>query len=236
MAGDDSTPPKQRKKYTRIRDCCDCGVREEVRKDNTSPRCRSCAARMNGRKGVATIMARARRGTCPRCGGVFMGRGRYCSADCWRAEQADARLKLECVECGASFEKPPSITKTNASGRFCSRQCYHNFLCRTDRVAGRGSRWRSIRRDILRRAPFCAVCGTTKRLQVHHIIPFRLTQDNDAANLIPLCVKHHRWVESIFVETERHGLPPEAALVWQGMLRERQLATAAKLKEVMRAD
>lgn len=68
------------------------------------------------------------------------------------------------------------------------------------------------------------------------MVPYRLTQDNDQSNLTPLCRKHHRWVETIFVETEQEGVPENAKLLWWSMLKERQMATAAKIKEVARAD
>ena len=37
-------------------------------------------------------------------------------------------------------------------------------------------------------------------LNIHHIIPYRLTQDNSLENLIPLCRKHHKIVESYFTK------------------------------------
>lgn len=83
-------------------------------------------------------------------------------------------------------------------------------------------------------APFCAICGTFKSIQVHHAVPFRLTHDNSQSNLVPLCVKHHRWIETLFVETERVGVPAEAGAVWMSMLRERQMAVAAKIREIAR--
>jgi len=79
------------------------------------------------------------------------------------------------------------------------------------------------------------MCGTRHNLQVHHIIPFRLTQDNSQDNLVPLCVTHHRMVETALVSTEQFGFDDVARLAWIGMLRERQMATAAKLKEVASA-
>jgi hypothetical protein len=82
--------------------------------------------------------------------------------------------------------------------------------------------------------PFCAVCGTTKRLQVHHIIPFRLTQDNSKANLVPLCVTHHRWIETMFVDTERFGVDACTQEIWRGMIRSKQAVTATTIKEIAR--
>jgi 5-methylcytosine-specific restriction endonuclease McrA len=50
-----------------------------------------------------------------------------------------------------------------------------------DRVQGKapkGARrhrlWRKIRREHLSRDPRCAVCGGTRKIRVHHIVPFHL--------------------------------------------------------------
>ena len=42
----------------------------------------------------------------------------------------------------------------------------------------------------------CAICDTTEQIHIHHIIPYRLTQDNSCENLVPLCAKHHKIIES----------------------------------------
>ena len=75
-----------------------------------------------------------------------------------------------------------------------------------------------------------------KGIQVHHAIPFRLTRDNSQANLFPLCVKHHKIVESIFVDIE--DIQPdyaEALTAWRIMLSDRQWATRVKLLEIQHA-
>jgi len=67
------------------------------------------------------------------------------------------------------------------------------------------------------------------------MIPFRIDQDNRQSNLIPLCVVHHRWVETILVSTEEFGFDSTAKIAWHGMLRERQMATAMMLRGIARA-
>lgn len=59
------------------------------------------------------------------------------------------------------------------------------------RVKKRSSSWAKIRAQHLEDEPFCQWCGSTKDLQVHHVIPF---DDNpalelDQTNLITLCEK-----------------------------------------------
>ena len=73
-------------------------------------------------------------------------------------------------------------------------------------------------------------------LQAHHIAPFRLSNDNSQKNLIPLCVKHHKIVESITHDIEHAGSSPEdMTLIMGSMIKEYQMATRMKLMEVMRA-
>lgn len=159
---------------------------------------------------------------------------------CGRAvSDASRRRRVErtCETCGSGFSVARSVLsgKTNSSARFCSRPCYEQHLCRTERISGRGSQWRRIRAEAIRRAPFCACCGTSRWLQVHHAIPFRLTRDNSQENLFPLCVKHHKAVESLFVDVEGSGVPLEdAKTAWTIMLRQWQGATRARLLEIWR--
>jgi serine phosphatase RsbU (regulator of sigma subunit) len=66
-------------------------------------------------------------------------------------------------------------------------------------------------------------------------VPFRITHDNRPVNLIPLCKKCHKRVETILNDVVLTGIPPQLILLAFGsMLRERQLATFMKLREVVR--
>jgi 5-methylcytosine-specific restriction endonuclease McrA len=81
-------------------------------------------------------------------------------------------------------------------------------------VSGRGSRWHAARTQAIRTAPFCALCGNFKRLDVHHIIPFRITHDNNQENLIPLCKKHHKVIETIYHDLEAENLELSTLQLW----------------------
>jgi len=226
----------ERRRGARERTCCDCGNVDSVRTDYKALRCAACSRKANGAKGSQAIVdaALSREKDCESCGDRHRNK-RFCSVKCKR--DSAERTARECKHCGLAFDVLASTIKTsNASGNFCSRGCYETFLCRTGRVTGRGSQWKRIRAEAIKKAPFCAICGTTKSLQVHHIIPFRISRDNAQNNLIPLCVKHHRWVETILVETESFGFDATSKIAWVGMLKERQMATAAKIMEVIRAD
>jgi len=56
------------------------------------------------------------------------------------------------------------------------------------------TRWRKLRKQILRDTPYCVKCGTTINLEIHHKIPPRGDDDLffDADNLIPVCKRCHR--------------------------------------------
>jgi len=61
-----------------------------------------------------------------------------------------------------------------------------------------GSEWNKQRELALKRdSHICQYrkCNETENLHIHHIIPFRMTQDNSLDNLITLCQKHHKMVE-----------------------------------------
>ena len=71
------------------------------------------------------------------------------------------------------------------------------------------------------------------RLQVHHAIPWRISHDNSPDNLFPLCGKHHKVVENLFLTTEEFGIDAFAREAWIGMLRQWQAATAITLKQIV---
>lgn len=53
----------------------------------------------------------------------------------------------------------------------------------------RSSRWPTVRKAHLAEHPECAVCGGTKKCEVHHVHPFHLKPELelDPTNLITLC-------------------------------------------------
>ena len=64
------------------------------------------------------------------------------------------------------------------------------------KITYRGKGWKSIRTQIIRRDGCkCQLCENTKQLEVHHIVPYRETQDNSFENLITLCRPCHAGVE-----------------------------------------
>ena len=74
-----------------------------------------------------------------------------------------------------------------------------NHMWKGGKVTYRGRGWDSIRIQVKRRdGNKCRRCSSVNNLQVHHIIPYRETQNNSFENLITLCHKCH-------VKVEYHG-------------------------------
>jgi len=59
--------------------------------------------------------------------------------------------------------------------------------------AARSSMWGYTRDEYEKLHPKICFCGTTKKIELHHIIPFHKdpTKERDFDNLIWLCRKHH---------------------------------------------
>ena len=80
-------------------------------------------------------------------------------------------------------------------GRFGAK----NPMWQGGKITYRGKGWDSIRVQVKRRDKNkCRRCGTDKDLTVHHIVPYRETQDNSFDNLVTLCRKCH-------IKVEHHG-------------------------------
>jgi 5-methylcytosine-specific restriction endonuclease McrA len=101
--------------------------------------------------------------------------------------------------------------------RHCSVKCYN--VTKSRRMSGRknyfyknggakkktsyrGEGWGETRRRVYERDNWsCAICGVKcgkKKIQCHHIVPFRISKDNSDENLITLCISCHGRIESRF--------------------------------------
>jgi len=58
----------------------------------------------------------------------------------------------------------------------------------------RSSKWRKVRKYHIQSNPVCAICGNTKTLEVHHIVPFHIDPklELNPENLITLCDHKNR--------------------------------------------
>lgn len=151
---------------------------------------------------------------CERCESEFdvwpsrvkHGRGRHCSPACQYAAIKDrpgAAVECICVGCGQSFMRAKSPSK-KGGGKYCNRACRDahwkgslnpNFQDGLS-ISSRGPHWAKIKRDVRRRDGCCRSCGHVGRLDVHHIVPFRMFDDhrdaNQLDNLVALCRPCHR--------------------------------------------
>lgn len=116
---------------------------------------------------------------------------RFCSVKC---KSDYSRTDRICKKCQKVFSICKSTIRTsNSSGNYCSRNCYENSM-RTGTIKHKNG-FRGIVRREFPKPQNCARCGTTEVIHIHHIEPFRYTQNNNLKNLIPLCNSCHKVVE-----------------------------------------
>ena len=79
---------------------------------------------------------------CPMCG----KRCYFC--DWWTA--------VHCKKCAKKHRQDKKIQKRQLNGRKANKAKY-------------GNKWRNLRKREIKKHPFCALCGTTEELTVHHV-------------------------------------------------------------------
>jgi len=69
------------------------------------------------------------------------------------------------------------------------RQFFDQVDGKAPKGARRSSSWRKVRKAFLADNPRCAICDGTKKLEVHHIVPFHLSPsfELEPLNLMALC-------------------------------------------------
>lgn len=85
-----------------------------------------------------------------------------------------------------SFEEFMQIIGVSTQQEY-TRQLFTNYSKeRTD------PEWKKIRKYVIERDQGkCVICGSAQRVHVHHIVPFKLTENNSYSNLTTLCYWHH---------------------------------------------
>jgi 5-methylcytosine-specific restriction protein A len=174
-----------------------------------SDECRKAGRPPIHNKGVKTgIPSPKRNGTaksCEICGKSFYvclssKDARFCSMKCNAVARwgQDRIVTIPCVICQKPITKQKSAQRTCCSEK-CSRQHKSNChqgeksrLWRGGKCAPYHRQWRSIRREAFERDGYkCMLCGCDKNISVHHIIPFRYSQDHGLENLATLCRPCH---------------------------------------------
>lgn len=177
---------------------------------------------------------------CDYCGNTFMRYAgnvkpttklHFCDKECKNSYYKADVLERTCQYCGKIFTIYSSVVNdSNSSGNFCSSRCYWDSMKKSRKFyAG----FNEAKKKYFSGRQFCAVCGTTKNIQIHHIIPNRLTQDQRKQNLIPLCPLHHIRIERMTAELHELFNDDYDAEQWllNNILRSRQMVTSYKLKE-----
>lgn len=159
--------------------------------------------------------------TCSYCQELFNRPGEkqqyehaFCCKECYRKWQkinikppqnGNPSVAVPCAQCGKELKRMPSRLAERPHA-FCNWECY--TLWRRGRFAGpeawqwKGGRSKRLRMTTWRRLVLkqgnyvCAMCGSTKKLQAHHIKPFSEYPDLRMAvdNGICLCKECHRGV------------------------------------------
>lgn len=137
-------------------------------------------------------------------GQIEAGGGRFCSRRCARKGNTNAktnRVELPCGHCGEPLLRSKStIGATGAA--FCGPRCWslHSKGENNPNWSGgqhvrmnpEGTAWREAVRK--RDGGRCRLCGSTRNLEAHHILPFRRHKEERwmLAFGVLLCRKHHR--------------------------------------------
>lgn len=75
------------------------------------------------------------------------------------------------------------------------------------RCAERSPKWRTVRKKFLLEHNKCEACGTTKDLEIHHIVPVHIdpTLELEESNLITLCSKSCHLLFGHFMDWKSHN-------------------------------
>ena len=95
----------------------------------------------------------------------------------------------------------------------------------------RSTSWPKVRAEHLKASPDCAVCGSVKKVEVHHIKPFHMAPELelDPTNFITLCeskkngVTCHQFVGHLGNYKTVNLTVKEDALYWREKLKNRDL-------------
>jgi 5-methylcytosine-specific restriction endonuclease McrA len=146
---------------------------------------------------------------CAYCGKEFSkklweggNKHKYCTITCAYAAMYPPKPPCVCEWCGCTYT--PTHRSKNTPNRYCSRKCMaesHVGPGHSSWRGGgreyRGTEWNKQRAAARERdKDTCQHCGVCRKgLDVHHIVPYRVSHSNKASNLITLCRKCHMIAE-----------------------------------------
>ncbi len=136
---------------------------------------------------------------CQHCGGNIVSynkRRKYCGRKCWANYCAKNLGDWTHSDRIGARNKEVDFRNKVSNGLKLYYQKHRIGFLKGQRTDWRIRTWRGIKEMILQRDHCkCIRCGTTGRLDVHHIVPERAGGANITRNLISLCRSCHQFVE-----------------------------------------
>lgn len=214
---------------------CKCGSWFEDKQYSKKYCSPECSGRKETGARVGKIEVR-----CDNCGTSFLRYSanvrsglHFCDIKCKHEYYKGQKKKAMCEYCGKEFEIYVSTLKTNASGKYCSRECYWKSMEKEDKPY---KGFNKAKKENFSKPQMCAICGTTEKIHIHHIIPNRISQDQSKENLIPLCQRHHPMIECLTRELHEDfaGNHVLELFLLNAILRPRQAATITAVKQAIK--
>jgi hypothetical protein len=159
--------------------------------------CRAKAMLLNSR-GVPNKLI-----VCPICGKCFDGRkdSVTCSVSCQSRLHSKWVLDNQTGENNPFYNKKHTIETRIHLSIVRKRMFADGILVPKNKGKGKGRihprakdlDWRLLRQEIVERdGNRCVLCNSTKRLEVHHIVPYRTCIKHEDSNLATLCRECHK--------------------------------------------
>lgn len=204
------------------RTCKHCGATHWNRnRKYCSDKCRDEVGPWNKGKNGFTVDSRktGKYKECKKCGNrIYIRKGSkygfYCSMKCYLSDRWDGHTETRvCTVCNNKFD-----IRTGDKRVTCSSECAKKWkrlsklgeksvLWRGGKTSPYNKEWRAVRAEALERdGRKCVLCGSTDRVQVHHIIPYRYSKSHDINNLTTLCRSCHSKEELKINKSSRDGL------------------------------
>jgi len=193
------------------KECPWCGEEFEIYPSNEGDRkycSEPCRDKANGEQRKKERV----KNECEECGDKYdviitkADKRRFCSTEC-KNQNRISKVEKNCETCGKSYKV---IQARSNETKYCSQECMYegqtglfalednpNWKGGCDREYGQT--WRRVRKKAKERDGYeCVICSSDEWLDVHHIIPVRLYDNNKEAhkldNAVTLCRKcHGKW-------------------------------------------
>lgn len=140
-----------------------------------------------------------------------------CEADYRRGKKLPNRERKVTKICKACGKEYKVINYRNDRSKYCSLECRIKLQRGKNHPSWKGGIapyynndevWWDIRKKALIRDNYtCKICDAKRRLEVHHIIPYRLVGKHELENLVTLCEKCHNLFERNTMELLKGKIP-----------------------------